>query len=514
MDAVIQPRSSGYLSKRFVDIGDHVAAGQVLALIESPDVDQQLYQAQAQETQSHAVTQQAVADLANKRATVSQYRSNVTQAEANVEQTNAQLSDAQAKLAQLVAARAMTEAQLDEAKHQVGIKEAALVQADAQSGLANVTYQRYKTLLDSGYVALQDADQAEAAYKTAVAAVNSAKADLNASKSAVSAAEQQVKSATANVNSGQAEVLAAEKSVHAVQATVHSNQSTVDAAKANVQLGQSNVAANIQAERANKFNTRHYAVLTSFERVVAPFAGVITARNVDVGYLVNAGGGGGASGSSQGAAVNVGTASGGAGAPATASGAGLFGLARTDVIRILVSVPETYSRTVRAGDKAQVSVRSFPGRTFAGTVARMSGALDSTSRTLLTEIHIDNRDGALLPGMFAQVHFDLPNPTGDFRVPSSAVIWDALGTRVATVDSDNKVHFISVKVARDYGKEIDISGPLNGSDSVLVAPTDDLDEGEVVKPVQAKLPPAESAGGSGKPAQGTSSSSGAGTSPH
>src|SRR5580658_9862487 len=83
VDAVIQPRSSGYVSKRFVDIGDHVAAGQTLALIESPDVDQQLYQAQAQETQSHSVTQQAVADLANKQATVSQYRSNVTQAEAN-----------------------------------------------------------------------------------------------------------------------------------------------------------------------------------------------------------------------------------------------------------------------------------------------------------------------------------------------------------------------------------------------------------------------------------------------
>jgi multidrug efflux pump subunit AcrA (membrane-fusion protein) len=503
------------MSKRFVDIGDHVAAGQTLALIESPDVDQQLFQAQAQESQSHAMTLQAVADLANKQATVSQYSSNVSQAEANVEQTNAQLIDAQAKLAQLVAAKAMAETQLDEAKHQVSIKQAALVQADTQRDLADVTYKRYKTLLDSGYVSLQDADQADATYKTEVAAVNSAQADLKASQSAVMAAEQFVQSAEANVHSGEAEVVAAQKSVRAITATVHANKATVTAAQANVRLGQSNVSANLDAERANKYNTKHYAVLTGFEKVVAPFAGVITARNVDVGTLVSAGAGSGGSAgpssmSSQGASVNVGSASSASTSPSTASGGGLFGVARTDIIRILVSVPEIYSKTVRTGDSARIEIREFPGRTFKGTVTRMAGALDTNSRTLLTEVHIDNRDGAILPGMFAQVHFSLKNQSGDVRVPSSAIIFDALGTRVAAVDQDNKIHLVNIKVIRDYGKQIDINELPAGVETIVADPTDDLTDGEVVKPVLITSPTSGGASASsGSPSQPAASSKGA-----
>ncbi len=127
------------------------------------------------------------------------------------------------------------------------------------------------------------------------------------------------------------------------------------------------------------------------------------------------------------------------------------------MIRILVSVPETYSKTIRTGVPARILVREFPGRTFRGTVARMAGALDTNSRTLLTEVHIDNHDGALLPGMFAQVHFDLINPSGDFRVPSSAVMFDSFGTRLAVVDQANTIHLVNIKVVRDYGKEIDIN---------------------------------------------------------
>lgn len=485
-DAVISARSSGYLSKRFVDIGDRVERGQTLALIESPDVDQQLYQAQAQAAQSRAQTQQAVADLANKRATVSQFRSNVRQAEANVEQTNAQLSDAEAKLAQLIAAKGAAEAQADQAEHQVGIKQAVVTQAETQRHLTELTFKRYKTLLESGYVALQDEDQAEAAYKTAAAAVVSAEADLSASKSAARAAAQQVQSADANIRSGEAEVLAAKRSIRAVEATVHSSESTVVAAQANVRLGQSNVAANLDAEHANQFNAKRFAVLTSFEKVVAPFAGVITARNVEVGTLVNAGqsAGGGSSGSggSAGSAVNIGSASSGSASPSTASAGGLFGLARIDTIRILLTVPQAYVKMIRPGQTAHVVIREFPGKIFTGSVARMAGALDTNSRTLLTEVHIDNRNGAILPGMYTQIHFDVANPTGQFRVPSSVIISDALGTRVAVVGNDNKVHFTVVHISRDYGQHVDINEGLNGGENIIVSPTDDLIEGEVVRP--------------------------------
>jgi len=492
-DTVVAARSSGYLSKRLVDIGDKVKAGQVLAIIESPDIDQQLFQAQAQVSQSHAVTQQSLADLANKKATVAQLRSGVRQTEANVEQSNAQVADAQAKVVQLTATKASVEAQTEAAKHQVSLKEASVEQAETQRGLAEITYKRYKTLLDGGFVALQDADQAEAAYKTAVSAVTAAQADLKAAQAAVHAAEQQVLSAAANVKSGEAEVVAAEKSLRATQTTVKSAESSVDAALANVQSGQSTIAANHDTERANQFNAKHYSVLTAFEKVTAPFDGVITARNVEVGTLVGGGavGGSGAStGSSSAAPANLGSASGTGTAPNIASGGGLFGLARTDVIRILVTVPQTYVRAMHAGVTTFITIPEFPGKKFAGVVARVSGALDTNSRTLLTEVHIDNKNGAILPGMFATVHFLVGNKLHQVRIPASALISDALGTRVATVGTDNTIHYIKVKIARDYGTEIDISDGLNGDERLVVAPSDDLVEGATVKPVDAPKPQA------------------------
>lgn len=485
-DTVVAARASGYVSKRLADIGDHVQAGQVLAIIESPDSDQQLYQAQAQSAQAHALTKQAQADLANKRANVSLTSSNVRQAEANVEQSKAQIADARARLAQLTAAHGTAEAQLDAAQHLVDIKKAAVVQAETQKHLAELTYKRYKSLLDGGFVALQDVDQAEAALKSAVASVQSAQADLEAATASVKGAVQQVASASANVKSGEAQVLAAERSLTATSATVASTRANVEAARANVDLGKSTVQANQEAERANKFNESHFAILTGFEKVTAPFTGVITARNIEVGTLVGGGAVGGAAGgaaSAQGSTYSLGSATGGNTAPNAAAGGGLFGLARTDTIRILVSVPQSYARTVRTGQPARVEIREFPGKPIVGVVAHVSGALDTNSRTLLTEIHIDNKSGAILPGMFAQVHLGLKTTSNAYTIPASSVLYDSMGTRVMAIDQDGALKFVPVKIAKDYGQTIDIAEGVSSADQLVAAPSDEMVDGERVNPV-------------------------------
>ena len=495
-DTVIGVRTSGYIRKLYVDIGRRVHAGQVLAEIESPDVDQQLYQADAQTAQAQASVRQAQATVSNSKATVAQFQSNVQQAVANLEQTRALVADAQAKLAQSAAAKSVSDAQLTAAQHQVDIQDAALKQAQTQLHLAEVTLQRYETLLKQGYVAMEDVDQNRATYDNAVSAVNSAKASLAAAVANVKAAESTVQSSEANVHAGEAELKAAEKSMNAMAATVRSNQATVDAAIANVRMNESNVNANEYAVRANKANTRHYAVLTSFEKVIAPYDGVITARNVEVGTLVSGGSGSGggsspptSSSNSVGSVANVGSAATSSSAtPNTAPGGGLFGIARPEILRIFVSLPEAYVRQMHAGLPAQVELTAYPGHMFPGAVARMSGALDVTSRTLLTEVQVDNRDGKILPGMYVRVHFDLARQQGALRIPASALIYDAQGTRVAVVTPENRIHYVPVTIGRDYGQVLEVTQGITGQDALVVNPTDELSEGEAVNPAVVAPP--------------------------
>ncbi len=487
-DAQVGARATGYVRRRYVDIGAHVRAGQVLAEIESPDVDQQLSQANAQVAQSQATVQQSQADVANRQATVAQYRANVRQAQANLESSRAALANAKAKLAQLEAAEKTAEAQRDQAQQNVGIKQAALRQANTQLQLAQLTYQRYQTLLKAGYVALQDVDQNRAAFENAQSAVNSAQADVGASQKAVDAAQANVRSAQANIASGQAEVSAAEKNVGAVAETISAARATVNAAQATVRQSQSTVTANQYAQVANQANSKRFAVLTGFEKVVAPFDGVITARNIDVGSLVNAGGGA-ASGASTGGSTsstsvaNVGSASTTSATPNTASASGLFGLARTDVLRILVPVPQAFAALMRPGITTHVTLREFPGRTFDGLVTNVAGALDSVSRTRLTEVHLPNQKGELLPGMFAQIAFDLPKFGTGMVVPATALLFDGQGTRVALVGAENKVHFMPVRMGRDFNTQVEVIEGVKPDDTVLANPSDDLKEGEKIQPV-------------------------------
>jgi multidrug efflux pump subunit AcrA (membrane-fusion protein) len=303
---------------------------------------------------------------------------------------------------------------------------------------------------------------------------------VNAANANVEAAQKSVNSAAATVDSGRADVTAAERSVEAMAATVKAQSDTVVAGKANVLSGEATVQANKAAVRANVANDKRYRVLTGFEKVVAPFSGVITARNIDVGSLVTSG-----IGSSGGGPISAVSGSASTQTSVPNTGGGLYGLARTDVMRIFVSVPEARAAQMVPGLPVRVTLRALPGRELQGFIAHASGGMDVLSRTRLTEIHVDNKDGKLLPGMYAQVHFKLPTTSGAMRVPSSALLYDAQGTRIATVTPDNKIHFVPVTVGKDYGKFLEITQGLTASDRFAVSPADDLVEGEAVSPIMA-----------------------------
>ncbi|HEY3496384.1 MAG TPA: efflux RND transporter periplasmic adaptor subunit [Polyangiaceae bacterium] len=235
-----------------------------------------------------------------------------------------------------------------------------------------------------------------------------------------------------------------------------------------------NVArANVAAESAN---IRKISDLREFAKVVAPFSGTITARNVERGSLVTAG-----------------------------NATPLFRLAATDTVRVFVQVPQDIAPSVSVGAAAVVTVREFPERKFEGHVAHTSGALDSATRTLTTEVRIDNADGQLLSGMYAEVNLTLPSPRKVYELPSTALATDARGVRVAVIGAENRVHFVPVVIERDLGATVLIASGLAGSERIAQIASADLEENQRVNVVPAKLPPAAS-GSSAPPAAPPSSS--------
>jgi RND family efflux transporter MFP subunit len=203
--------------------------------------------------------------------------------------------------------------------------------------------------------------------------------------------------------------------------------------------------------------------MQSYEKVYAPFDGIITARNTDTGALINAG----------------------AGAPAFE----LFHLSAIDKIRVFVSVPETYSRQVQPGDKAKVTLDEFPGESFAGTLVRSANAIDPASRTLLVEVDVDNADGRLLPGAYAFVHLSLAKAVQSVTVPSNALIFRKDGIRVAVV-RDGKATMLPIVIGRDYGDRVEVLSGLAATDEVIVDPSDSLVAGTAVQIAQAPAAPA------------------------
>jgi RND family efflux transporter MFP subunit len=304
----IYARTNGYLKKWYYDIGAHVKQGQLLAIIETPEVDQQLQQA----------------------------RSNLLTAQANLE-------------------------------------------------LASITKTRYQGLLKSNAVSQQDVDNAVGNY--------------------------------------------------------NANKSIVEADQAAVQ---------------------QYSALVSFEKVYAPFDGVITARNTDIGDLINSG-----------STSNVKT--------------DLFHISQPGKLRVYVNVPEEYSQGVKVGMTADLSLAEFPGRKFQGKLVRTADDINVATRTLLIEIDVDNPTGTLLTGSYAEVHLAIPTQTSTFLLPVNTLLFRTEGLRVGVV-KDGKVVLTSVTPGHDFGNEIEIVAGLRANDQVIINPPDSIVSGQEVQIVQATLP--------------------------
>ena len=296
-DSPVYARTSGYVAHWYADIGTHVHQGELLAQIESPEVDQELNQARA-----------------------------------------------------------------------------GLSQTQANLVLAGITAKRYQELIPTNAVAQQEVDQ---------------------------------------------------------------NNQNLDAQKAGVQAGIANV---------NRLEQ-----LQGFEKVVAPFDGVITQRRTDIGDLINAG--------------NSGT------------GAQLFSISKINVVRVFVPVPESYSDQISDGLKATLELIALPGQQFEGTVTRSSHSITSDSHTLLTEIDVPNPSGKLLPGAYAQVHIHLSAPVKHLVVPVGALLFQAAGPQIAVVNGRNQIELHKVALGRDFGHTIEITNGITASDRIVASPPDYLVNG-------------------------------------
>jgi len=212
--------------------------------------------------------------------------------------------------------------------------------------------------------------------------------------------------------------------------------------------------------------------LESFKRVYAPFGGVITRRNVDLGNLINAGNGGIAQ--------------------------EMFVLAATDPIRAYVSVPEVYAAAVHTGLGAYLELTQFPGQKFQAKVARTADAIDLSSRTLNTEVDVPNKNGQLLPGGYAQVHLQVGVTGTRLQVPVNALLFRSEGLRAVVVDANHKTHLQQLAIGRDYGTALEVLQGLRPDDWIVLNPPDSLDEGMQVNVKEPSQKP-----GSGAPGNGT-----------
>jgi RND family efflux transporter MFP subunit len=216
--------------------------------------------------------------------------------------------------------------------------------------------------------------------------------------------------------------------------------------------------ADLSARKAtvdsNASNVRRIEDLQSFQKVYAPFDGVLTARNTDVGALIDAG--------------------------ANSAGKELFHLTAIDSLRVFVAIPEVYSRAARPGAIASLTLDEFPGRSFHGTLARTSNSIDQASHTLLTEVDVPNPEGQLLPGSYVFVHFKLPQTVRSVVVPSNTLLFRSEGLRVALV-RDGRVQLSLVKIGRDYGSTVEVTSGLRPNDAVVLDPADSLVSGTPVR---------------------------------
>ena len=206
------------------------------------------------------------------------------------------------------------------------------------------------------------------------------------------------------------------------------------------------------------FNVRRLEETQRFQKVYAPFDGIITARNIDIGALIDAG--------------------------ANAPGKELFDIAAIGRLRVYVNVPQAYSRDLRPGGRAELTLAEFPGRRFAGRIVRTADAIDPASRTLLTEVDVDNPTGELLPGAFLSVHFKLPSKPGTVVIPVNTLIFRAQGMQVAVVRNNHTV-LVPVTIGRDYGTQVEVVSGITPEDEVIENPSDSLTSGTEVRLAKA-----------------------------
>jgi RND family efflux transporter MFP subunit len=225
-----------------------------------------------------------------------------------------------------------------------------------------------------------------------------------------------------------------------------------------------NAAGDYAAKKAivdsARSNVNRLEDLQSFEKIYAPFDGVITARNTDVGQLID-------SGSSGGVAKE------------------LFHIAAIRTLRVYINVPQQYSVAAKPGIVADLSLAQFPGRTFQGKLVRTANAIDLATRTLLVEVDVDNATGELLPGAFAEVHLKLPTEIPSYILPVNALIFRAQGLQIATVDDGNRAKLVTIVLGRDFGATVEVVSGLTDADKVIVSPPDSLVDGEQVQIAQA-----------------------------
>lgn len=279
--------------------------------------------------------------------------------------------------------------------------------------------------------------------------------------------DDQLAQARANLNQARANLTLAKANAALAKITLQRDMQAgagtaipfiqIDQEKAAVKTTDAQVAAAEASIAVNEAAVQRFTDLTSFEKIVAPFKGVVTARNVDAGDLLMA--------------------------DNPTGKLEMFHIMRTDMLRVFVNVPQVYATGIRVGQQAVVFRREEPTTTFAGKVTRTANALDPNTRTLLTEVQVPNPVEALRPGMFLQVRFVLDREFRPVLIPAAALATRSEGPRVAVVDSDNRLHYHAVQLGRDFGADVEVLRGLNPGDRVIVRPGDDLPENQTVEPV-------------------------------
>jgi RND family efflux transporter MFP subunit len=271
--------------------------------------------------------------------------------------------------------------------------------------------------------------------------------------------DQQLSQARADLNTSQANA-----DLSKITATRYQDLIKTDGvSKQEVDNAVGDYAAKRATVQSNEANVRRLEQLESFKHIYAPFSGVITRRNIDIGNLINAGNGGTAQ--------------------------ELFFLAQTDPIRAYVSVPEAYAAAIRAGLGAYLELPQYPGQQFQGKVVRTADAIDQASRTLNTEVDVPNRGGELLPGGYAKVHLLVKVTGARLEVPANALLFRSEGLRAVVVDADHKTHLKPLTIGRDYGTSLEVLQGLNADDWIVLNPADSLEEGMRVNVKQVSQSP-------------------------